>query len=78
MTPTGPFGVNNQETRMCGGSLGEFLLMGKSQLETTVNCKLRRISIYAGLFLCLKLNILYSALLDQSQDAQHFVNPNGL
>lgn len=78
VTPTGSFGINNQETRMCGDPLGEFPLMGRSQLETTVNCKLCRCSMHAGLLLCLKLNILYSALLDQSQDARHFVNPKGL
>ena len=58
MTPAGSFGVNNQKTRMCGGPLSVFPLMGKGQLETTVNCELCRCSIHAGLFLCLKLNIL--------------------
>lgn len=57
MTPTDSFGVNNQKTRMCGGPLNVFPLVGKGQPETTVNCELCRCSIHAGLFLCLRLNI---------------------
>lgn len=38
VNPTGPFGVNNQ-TKVCGGPLNEFPLMGQRQLETTVNRK---------------------------------------
>lgn len=48
VTPTSSFGVNNQKTRICGGPLSVFPLVGKRQLETTVNCKLCRCSIYAG------------------------------
>jgi len=54
----GSFGVNNWKTKMCGGILSVFPLVGKGQLETTANCELCRCSIRAGLFLCLKLNIL--------------------
>lgn len=58
MTPVGSFVVNDRKTRMYGGPLSVFPLVGKDQLEITVNCELYRCSILAGLFLCLKLNIL--------------------